>query len=70
MLEWSLMKLSAKFARHETEAARLARISRRRISEVRRDAVRRMLGLPEEHRVDIQAADAPGPTSNDDARVG
>jgi hypothetical protein len=40
------MKLSAKFARQETEQARLARIARRRIREDRIDAVRRMLGLP------------------------
>jgi hypothetical protein len=38
------MKLAAKFARQETEAARLARIARRRIPEDRADAVRRMLG--------------------------
>jgi hypothetical protein len=39
------MKLSAKFARQETEAARLARIGRRRISKEREAAVRRMLSL-------------------------
>lgn len=42
------MKLSAKFARQETEAARLARIGRRRISKEREAAVRRMLSLPDE----------------------
>ena len=42
------MKLSAKFARQETEAARLARIARRRISKEREAAVRRMLSLPDE----------------------
>ncbi|HEY7517935.1 MAG TPA: hypothetical protein VIE36_06545 [Methylomirabilota bacterium] len=42
------MKLSAKFARQETEAARLARIGRRRISKEREAAVRRMLSLPED----------------------
>ena len=42
------MKLSAKFARRETEAARLARIGRRRISKEREAAVRRMLSLPDE----------------------
>lgn len=40
------MKLSAKFARQETEEARLARIARRRIREDQSEAVRRMLGLP------------------------
>jgi hypothetical protein len=42
------MKLSAKFARQETEAARLARIARRRISKEREAAVRRMLSPPDE----------------------
>ena len=42
------MKLSAKFARQETEPERLARIARKRIGEDRIDAVRRMLGLPDE----------------------
>ena len=42
------MKLSAKFARQETEAARLARIARRRISKEREAAVRRMLSLPDD----------------------
>ena len=41
------MKLAAKFARQETEEARLARIGRRRISKDREAAVRRMLSLPE-----------------------
>ncbi len=40
------MKLSAKFARQESEEARLARIGRRRISEERADAVRQFLGIP------------------------
>jgi hypothetical protein len=39
------MKLSEKFARQETEADRLARIGRRRISTTRLDGVRRFLGL-------------------------
>jgi hypothetical protein len=47
MLGCPLMKLSAKFARQETEAARLARIGRRRISKEREAAVRRMLSLPD-----------------------
>ena len=41
------MKLAAKFARQETEPARLARIGRRRISKDREAAVRRMLSLPD-----------------------
>ena len=41
------MKLAAKFARQETEEARLARIGRRRIAKDREAAVRRMLSLPE-----------------------
>ena len=40
------MKLSAKFARQESEEARLARIARRRISGERADAVRQFLGIP------------------------
>lgn len=39
------MKLSEKFARQETETARLARIARRRISGERAEAVRQFLGL-------------------------
>ena len=38
------MKLSEKFARQESEDARLARISRRRISKAQSDSVRRFLG--------------------------
>lgn len=41
------MELAAKFARQESEAVRLARIGRRRISSHRREAVRRMLNLPD-----------------------
>jgi hypothetical protein len=41
------VKLSAKFARQETEEARQARIARRRIREDHAAAVRRMLGLAE-----------------------
>jgi hypothetical protein len=44
------MKLSAKFARQETEEARRARIGRRRISTDRADAIRRMLGVIESTR--------------------
>jgi len=39
------MKLSAKFARQESEAARQARIARRRIRGDRIAAIRQMLGL-------------------------
>ncbi|HEU4370269.1 MAG TPA: hypothetical protein VFV05_18760 [Methylomirabilota bacterium] len=37
------MKLAAKFARQETEEARLARVARRRIPDERVAAIRRML---------------------------
>ena len=43
----SAMKLSAKFARQETEEARLARITRRRVSTDRAEAIRRMLSISE-----------------------
>ena len=39
------MKLSAKFARQESEEARLARISRKRIPHDRIVTIRRMLGF-------------------------
>lgn len=42
------MKLSAKFARQETEEQRLARIARKRIPKDRVEAIRRMFG--ETHR--------------------
>ena len=54
------MKLAAKFARQETEAARLARIGRRRISKDREAAVRRMLSLPDDAAVGPSAATNPG----------
>jgi hypothetical protein len=41
------MKLSAKFARQESEEARRARVARRRVPRDRIDAIRRMLGVPE-----------------------
>jgi len=41
------MKLSAKFSRQENEAARLARIARRRITRDRTVTIGRMLDLPE-----------------------
>ena len=40
------MKLSAKFARQESEEMRQARVARRRVSLERADAVRRMLDVP------------------------
>ena len=42
------MKLAAKFARQETEAARVARIARRRFSKDSEEAVRRLLDIPEQ----------------------
>jgi hypothetical protein len=42
------VKLSEKFARQESEAARLARIARRRISEDRAESIRQFLGIPED----------------------
>jgi hypothetical protein len=42
------VKLSEKFARQESEAARLARIARRRIYDARAQSVRQLLGLPAE----------------------
>ena len=46
------MKLSAKFARRETEAARRARIGRRRIPRERLAAIRRLLDLAEPQTTD------------------
>ena len=40
------MKLSAKFARQESEEMRQARVARRRVSHDRADAIRRMLDVP------------------------
>ena len=40
------IKLSAKFARQESEQARLARIARKRIPTDRIETIRRMLGSP------------------------
>jgi hypothetical protein len=48
------MKLSEKFARQESEAMRLARIARRRLSADRAQSIRNFLGLkdatPDDHR--------------------
>jgi uncharacterized C2H2 Zn-finger protein len=53
------VKLSAKFARQESEEARLARIARKRIPADRIETVRRMLGLsPIEHQAE-ENHDAP-----------
>jgi hypothetical protein len=41
------MKLSAKFARQESEEMRQARVARRRVSLDRAEAIRRMLNVPE-----------------------
>ena len=39
------MKLSEKFARQESEPARLARIGRRRVSRERAESIRQFLGI-------------------------
>jgi len=44
------IKLSAKFARQESEEARLARIARKRIPPDRAETIRRMLGILESER--------------------
>jgi hypothetical protein len=44
------IKLSAKFARQESEEARLARIARKRVPTDRIETIRRMLGLPKSER--------------------
>ena len=44
------IKLSAKFARQESEEARVARIARKRIPTDRIETIRRMLGLPTSER--------------------
>ena len=44
------IKLSAKFARQESEQARLARIARKLIPTDRIETIRRMLGLPKSER--------------------
>jgi len=44
------IKLSAKFARQESEQARFARIARKRIPTDRIETIRRMLGLPKSER--------------------
>ena len=48
------IKLSAKFARQESEEARLARIARKRIPTDRIETIRRMLGLPEFERPTLE----------------
>jgi hypothetical protein len=58
------MKLSEKFARQESEDARLARIGRRRISKAQADAIRRFLGdraerSPKPARVPRESNDGP-----------
>jgi len=47
LIDRSAMKLSAKFARQETEEARLARITRRHVLGDRAAAIRRMLSISE-----------------------
>jgi len=48
------IKLAAKFARQESEEARLARITRKRIPTDRIETIRRMLGLPESEREPLE----------------
>ena len=50
------IKLSAKFARQETEQARLARIARKRIPTDRIETIRRMLGLSRSELRGVRAA--------------
>jgi len=58
------MKLSAKFARQESEEMRQARVARRRVSLERADAIRRMLDVPqlpaEPRERGVAVASAPG----------
>jgi hypothetical protein len=50
------MKLSEKFARQESEAMRLARIARRRLSADRAQSIRNFLGLTDDTPDDRAAA--------------
>jgi len=50
------MKLSAKFARQETEEVRIARIARRRVSNETAGIIRRMLDVSEVDSVPSRAA--------------
>jgi hypothetical protein len=58
------MKLSAKFARQESEEMRQARVARRRVSLERAEAIRRMLDVPqlppESRERGVAIASAPG----------
>src|SRR5262249_34993225 len=58
------IKLSAKFARQESEQARVARIARKRVPPDRADTIRRMLGIlePQPHREE-RSVDAVGSLS-------
>ena len=62
------MKLSEKFARQESEDARLARIGRRRISKAQSESVRRFLGdkQPEKRARVARVAVSDGPLACDD----
>ena len=58
------IKLSAKFARQESEEARLARIARKRIPPDRAETIRRMLGISEsESQTSERRNGATGPVS-------
>src|SRR5262249_1557585 len=68
VLSKSGMKLSEKFARQESEDARLARIGRRRISKAQSESVRRFLGdkQPETRARVARVAVSDGPLAGDD----
>src|SRR5262249_54651887 len=68
VLSKSGMKLSEKFARQESEDARLARIGRRRISKAQSESVRRFLGdkQPEKRARVARVAVSDGPLACDD----
>ena len=58
------MKLSAKFARQESEEMRQARVARRRVSLERADAIRRMLDVPAMPPARAEPRVATSPTAN------
>ena len=59
------IKLSAKFARQESEEARVARIARKRIPPDRVETIRRMLGMSElEERPTLRRDGATGALSS------
>jgi hypothetical protein len=66
------MKLSAKFARQESEEMRQARVARRRVSDERAEAIRRMLDVPAlppaSHERSVAVASAPSDVVCSDCR--